>query len=325
MRAIVTGGGGFIGGHLIEALLRNGDEVVCIEQPGVDSWVRQLPITYLPIGIENEDTLSHHFRDADVVFHLAALTAARTPARFYQVNVDGTGTVLRAAERQGSRVPRVVLISSLAALGPCRNGELLSPDSIPCPLTHYGQSKLLAEAVAHTYRNRVPVTVLRFPSVYGPRERVVLTIFRMIQHGLAVSVGDWNKEFSLLYVRDAVQGLLAAGAMPGAIGRTYCVAHPEKVTWASFAGSIASALGRKPFHLRIPRPIAWAVAVGMEMAARCRGRAADLSRERLREITQRRWVCDSSRATNELGFVAAYASAQGALETANWYRKAAWL
>ncbi len=326
MRVVVTGGAGFIGSHLIEALIARGDEVVCIERPGGGAgWVREQRIDFAPVGLEHADTLRRALEGAEVVFHLAALTEARTPAAFYAVNADGTRHVLTAAAAHGSRAPRVILLSSLAALGPCRDSELLTPDTRPCPLSHYGQSKLMAEAMVHAYADRVPATILRFPSVYGPRERGVLTFFRMVRRGFAVTIGRWDRELSMLYVGDAVQTLLRAAAAPRAVGRTYCVAHPEVLTWARFADAAGQAIGRDPLRLSVPVPVACVVAAAAEVAGRLRRRAAILNRERMRELTQARWVCDPSRALAELDFRPQFPVERGAAEAVAWYRQAGWL
>ncbi len=325
MRVVVTGGAGFIGSHLIEALLARTDEVLCVERPGADcQWLQGLPIRMASVGIQDVGQLAAAFEGAGVVYHLAGLTAARSPAEFYAVNTEGTLHVLEAAARC-QRPPRVILLSSLAALGPCRNGEPLSPDSVPCPLSHYGQSKLLAEAMVHAFADRVPATVLRFPSVYGPRERGVLTFFQMVRRGVALTSGSWDREVSMLYVRDAVQVLLLAGTEDLAVGRTYCVAHPTPVSWAGFAGAVGRALGREPLRLAVPVPLARLIAVVAEVTAHLRRRAALLNREKMRELLQARWVCDPSRAMVELGFRPEFAVERGTAETAAWYRKAAWL
>jgi nucleoside-diphosphate-sugar epimerase len=326
MRVVVTGGAGFIGSHLIEALVARGDRVRCIERPGSRlGWLERQAIEFVPMGLESTERLRTALDGAQVVFHLAALTEARAPADFYAVNTEGTRRVLQAAATAGSAAPRVILLSSLAALGPCRAGEPLSPDSVPCPLSHYGQSKLLAEAMVHAFADRVPATILRFPSVYGPRERGVLKFFRMVRHGIAISVGRWDRELSMLYVRDAVQALLAAASSEPAVGRTYCVAHPDPVTWGGFADAAGRALGRMPLRITMPVGVAHAVAVAAEGVARVRKRAATINRERVRELIQARWVCDPSRAIGELRLHPEFDIVRGTAEAVAWYREARWL
>jgi nucleoside-diphosphate-sugar epimerase len=326
MRAIVTGGAGFIGSHLIEELVRRGDEVTCIERPGSPTeWIRGLPVRVRDIGLDNVRALEQELAGADTVFHLAALTQALRRAEYYAVNTEGTAMLLQAAARQGGGAPRFVFMSSIAAAGPCRNGEMLTPDTIPFPLSHYGHSKLLAEAVVHAYRDRVPSVILRFPTVYGPRERAVLKLFQLVRRRVALNVGGWDRANSVIYVRDVVAALLAAATSPQAVGRTYCVTHPVAVTWREFADAVGRALGRRPLLLTVPSGVARMVAVSAEAAAAVTRRAAILNRDRVREMTQSRWVCDGARAQRELAFQAGWGIDRGVPETAAWYKEAQWI
>jgi nucleoside-diphosphate-sugar epimerase len=326
MKAVITGGAGFIGSHLIEALVARGDEVVCVERPGASRrWIAELPIEVREHGVENPRLLASAFTGADVVYHLAGLTAARKPADYYRVNTEGTARVLRVAAELPGGPPRVVLASSLSASGPCVNGDPVCEESVPHPLSHYGHSKLMAELMMHAYADRVPGVILRLSSVYGPREQGVLKFFQLVQHGIALTVGAWNREVCLLYVRDLVQGLVAAGTNPLAVGRTYYLSHPQPITWRDFADAVGRALGRHPVLVSVPSSIAKVVAVGAELGAIVARTAAILNRERVREITQARWVCDVGRSIRELAFSPAYPLHRGVGETAAWYREAGWI
>ncbi len=118
MRAVVTGGAGFIGSHLIEALVARGDDVVCVERPGVcRRWLAGLDVRYRDWGLDDARSLVGAFAGADVVFHLAGLTEARVPRDYYAVNTEGTARVLEAATAQHAGAPRVILLSSLASAG----------------------------------------------------------------------------------------------------------------------------------------------------------------------------------------------------------------
>jgi len=130
---------------------------------------------------------------------------------------------------------------------------------------------------------------------------------------------------SLIHVGDVVHALLAAADCDRAVNRTYCIAHPERVTWRGFARAVGQALGREPLLVCVPPAVAWVIAVAAEGGARLRGAAAILNRERVRELVQERWVCDPSRARAELGFCPQYPVARGVAETAAWYREARWI
>ena len=324
MRVIVTGGAGFVGSHLTEALVARGDDVLCLERPGASrGWLDGLPIDFVDSGLDDPAALDRQLEGVDVVFHLAALTAAPKPEDYYAVNAEGTSNLIRAAAR-ASGTPHVILMSSLAAAGPCRNGDLLSARTTPYPLSHYGQSKLLAESVARAHSDVVPQTILRFPPVYGPREHDVYIMFRLVRRGLAVTVGSWDREISLIYVADAVAALLAAAERPTA-GRTYTVAHPEPVTWRRFVETVGAVMGRSPRLVALPRPAAMAVALAAETSVALLGGRAILNRQKIREMTQRRWVCEAHTAIKELEFEPRFPLDRGIAETARWYREEGWL
>jgi nucleoside-diphosphate-sugar epimerase len=326
MRAVVTGGAGFIGSHLIEALVARGDDVTCLERPGAPAeWIHDLPVRRVETGLRDVSQLAAELEGADVVFHLAALTQALHPSEYFEVNTEGTARLLQAALLQPGVVPRVVLMSSLAAAGPCRNGELLTPDTVPFPLSHYGHSKLLAEAVVHAYADRVPTVILRYPTVYGPRERAVLKLFQLVRRRVALTVGSWDRQNSLIYVSDVVASLLAAATAPRAIGRTYCITHPVAVTWREFASEVGRVLRSSPLLVSVPRHVAQLIAISAETIAGITGTAAILNRDRVREMTQLRWVCDGSRAEAELGFTGTWGIDRGVPATAAWYEEEKWI
>ena len=326
MRAVVTGGAGFVGSHLVEKLLNRGDEVVCIERPGADrGWVEGLDIEFKDCGLGETALLGNLVCGADVVYHLAALTEARTPDECYEVNTQGTANILKAAAGCSCSPPKVVFMSSLAAVGPAPEGGSLTADTPPRPLSHYGRSKLHAEAVIHAYADRVPAIICRFPAVYGPRDRVVLKLFSMVAKGFALTIGPWDREISFLHAADAVDGLIAAANTPGAVGNTYNLANPLPITWGEFVMAIGHALGRRPLKFAVPVIAARPIALVAETVAWLGHRAAVLNRDRVREISQARWVCDPGSAMAEIGFQPRYSLEAGVAETAEWLRRNQWI
>jgi nucleoside-diphosphate-sugar epimerase len=154
---------------------------------------------------------------------------------------------------------------------------------------------------------------------------VVLKLFRMVAKGFALTIGPWDREVSVIHAFDAVDGLIAAGIGAKAPGRTYNLAHPQSVTWGEFVLAIGRALGRRPLKFTVPVPAARPIALAAEAVAWLGRRAAVLNRDRVRELSQSRWVCNSATALTEIGFQPLYSLETGVVETAVWLRRNQWI
>lgn len=139
MKAFVTGGTGFIGSHLADALIADGryEEVRCLVREN-EKWLRNKSYTKIPGTLHNISALKKAMEDVDVVFHLAGVVKAPKPETFHRVNVDGTENIVRIAQKQ--KVPAIVILSSLAAVGPS-NGTPVDEYTAMRPVSMYGKSK----------------------------------------------------------------------------------------------------------------------------------------------------------------------------------------
>ncbi len=164
---------GFIGSHLIPALLARGHTVRALVRPTSDlTALRGLPVT-LDLGdVREPETLRAPVQGVEIVFHLAAALLVPEQATFDQVNTQGTLNLLRAVEQYaGPGFRRFVLTSSLAGAGPGADQTPLTEEAAPHPVSWYGQSKAAAEEAVRSYADRFPVTIVRPAAVYGERER----------------------------------------------------------------------------------------------------------------------------------------------------------
>jgi len=227
LRAVVTGGAGFIGSHLVDRLVADGHTVCVLDDLSTGS------ATNVPTGARFERTDVCDWpalRDVvtafkpDAVFHAAAQTdvgrSIREPDYDARVNVLGGLNVLRAAHAAGAR--RVVYASSAAVYGP--------PERLPVPETHptrpisdYGSSKLALEHYLNAYQARglIEYAALRFANVYGPRQRSdgeggVVAIFtdRMLAGKPVTIFGDGSKTRDYIYVGDVVEAVVRAASGP---------------------------------------------------------------------------------------------------------------
>jgi dihydroflavonol-4-reductase len=321
MRALVTGGTGFVGSHLLEALRDRG----LVPRALVRSRARAerlglTDIDWLLGDLRDPAVLREAVRDVDVVFHLAGVVAARTEREYEEVNVEGTRRLLEAAAETG---PRFILVSSLAAAGPSGPGQPRRGDEPPLPVTAYGRSKLRAEAAVRA--STLPWTLIRPPAVYGPRDTEMFRLFRAARIGVAPVFGRGDQELSLVYGPDLARALVDTALAPATAGGVYYPAHPERLTQAEVARTIGRAMGRTVRVARIPGPIARAVLHLTGAAARLLGRATILNPDKANEFLQPAWTCDPAPLEQASGWRAQHDLAAGAAAAAEWYRRHGWL
>jgi dihydroflavonol-4-reductase len=322
MKALVTGATGFIGGHLAETLRRRGDEVtVLARSPRKAESLLALGVRAVTGDLHDREALARAVEGQDEVFHVAGVVAARSEADFLASNRDGTANLLDAAARAGQ--PRFVLVSSMAAAGPARQGHPLTGAEPPRPVTAYGRSKLAAEAVVT--QSTLPWTIIRPPTVYGPRDREVLKVFRIVRLGLAPVFGDGGQELSAVHGGDLAEALVAAARASATMGRTYYACHPEVVTSADLVREVGAAMGRRPAIIRVPPGLGRALLAVTEATTALTGGTTILTRDKANEFFQPAWTGDPAPLTRDSGWRAAHDLRSGLEDTYRWYRSAGWL
>jgi UDP-glucose 4-epimerase len=314
MRALVTGGAGFIGSNLVDALLDRGDEVTVVDDLSTGrvenlDGARRRGITFCEADIRDAGRLHDIFAAAppDIVFHLAAQIDVRKsiedPAWDAGINVVGTVNVLEAARQTG--VGRVVNTSTGGAI----YGDvdtIPTPEATPPkPMAAYGQSKFCAEAYCGWYErlHGLSAVTLRYGNVYGPRqdplgEAGVIAIFcgKLIAGERPVIYGDGRQTRDYTYVADVVAANLAAAQHPEAHG-VYNVGTGTEASVLEVLGSLRRAAGLDDDELQ-----------------------PEFAPARLGEL--QRSALDVRRARAELGFDARYGLDDGLRSTLEWARSA---
>jgi len=321
MRALLTGPTGFIGSHLAEELLNKGYKVTCLVRKASSlKWIEGLDVTLSYGDCLDPDSLDAALAGADLVFHLAGVTRAPSEADFLEVNARGTENLIEAASRRLPRIKRFVYVSSLAAVGPSRNGKPVNEDTEPRPVSAYGKSKLEAERAVMKHAGSVPVTIIRPPAVYGPRDRDFYLLYRMLNMGVFPYWGE--SQYSLIYVEDLVKGIVRAAESKEADGKIFFLSEDSPHSNLEIAKAIAESLGCRPVRLRLPRS---AVTVIAGLGKLFGADNSIINVDKARELRHPRWVCDPARAQNELGFSSNVPMDKGFTWTANWYRIHQWL
>jgi nucleoside-diphosphate-sugar epimerase len=327
MKAMVTGATGFIGSHLAERLASQGYEVVCpVRDTGALGHLRGTKTTVTRLD-DLHDQLSRS-DGPDYLFHVAGATRGLDYDAYRAANVELTRQLLNSCAMGHSQGPlkKFVLVSSQAVAGPSPDdGAAITEDRPPVPISLYGRSKQEAEEVAKQFMDRVPVTIVRPPTVFGPRDRDVLGIFGCARFRFVPCLAGPDRLVSIIYVEDLVDGIVAAGLSERAAGQTYFLANPEPVVWRKFVLLVARVLGYRAMALPLPIPLLKLVALVNDIAGKLTGRPRLFRREKLEEARQIAWVCSSEKAYADLGWRARVPISEAIARTGKWYRDQGWI
>lgn len=322
MKALVTGGTGFVGAHLVQALCARGDTVTClIRSPAKAQGLGWTNVRLVSGDLDDAEALRAGCAGADVVYHVAGRISARNLNEFMAANRDGTANLLEAVAQAAT--PRFVFVSSLAAAGPTTPGTPIDETRPPSPVTPYGQSKLAAEVLVRTMAPGW--TIVRPPTVYGERDREVLKVFRLARMGVAPVFGDGSQELSVIYAGDLAAALVTAGTSPAAKNRLYYAAHPVTTTSRELVRAVGRAVGRVPRIVPLPPPLARGLLWTVGTVAHLFGRATLLSSDKAAEFLAPAWTCRPDALMRDTGWRAGTDLEAGLQRTAAWYRKEGWL
>lgn len=230
MTVLVTGGAGFIGSHLVDRLLKKGDEVIAIDNfnPFYDRSIKEKNISVhrehgnyrlVEEDIRNHDGLSEKVsEEIDVVVHLAAKGGVRPsvedPVAFQEVNVMGTQNMLELARERG--VTQFIFSSSSSVYGTNKKVPWSEDDQVLKPISPYASTKVSGELMGHVYSELYDMRflALRFFTVYGPRQRPDLAIhkfLRLMSNGDPITIyGDGRSRRDYTYIDDIIDGIIAA-------------------------------------------------------------------------------------------------------------------
>lgn len=260
MRVLVTGGGGFIGSHVVDRLLERGDTPRIFDL-SASPYHSPLEVETFTGSITDSANLDLAMRDCDAVIHLAAVAdvghVLADPVLAEEVNTRGTLNVLEAACR--AKVGRVVYGSTTWVYSDCPEQEVDEETAIPAPRHLYTATKLAGETYCAGYSELYDLdfTVLRFGIPYGPRARaagVVAKFTDLSFEGKALTIaGDGSTTRSFIYVEDLADGIVAA-LKPEAAGRTYNLSGDEVVTILEIAERVQENVDTCEITHTPPRP-----------------------------------------------------------------------
>ena len=326
MKALVTGGTGFIGSHLTEALIRKGVQVRCLLRKTSDvKWLKGLPVEFVAGDCSDKTSLEKAVSGVDWVFHLAGATKAIREQTYLDVNGFGTENLIQACLETNLHLQKFIYVSSQAAAGPSRNG-ISKKESDACqPVSFYGRSKRMGEESVLTHARELPAFILRPSAVYGPRDKDMFALFKCLSRRIKPCFTGPRQRLSLCYVQDIVQGILLAAEIEGRSGEVFFLSDGNDYRMEEIGDILAHAMGITALRIRVPRRMVAGIASFSEHLSKVFGSPPLLNKDKAEEIVQKEWVCDITKANALLGFEPRFPLLEGARLTFEWYKKEKWL
>ena len=263
-KTLVTGGLGFIGSHLVDSLLCEGFDVTVLDDlssgklENIAQHQHHKGLEIVTGDIRNLNLVKKAMKDADVVFHEAALAnvalSVRNPILTNDVNVSGTVNILKTAA--DLHVKRFIFASSAAVYGDTRSSEKKEDDTLN-PKSPYGVSKLAGEKYARSFFELygLETVSLRYFNVYGPRQNFnlqaqyggVITIFlnQLLKNASPTIYGDGEQTRDFVYVKDIVQANLLAMESKNAVGESFNIATGTRTRVNRIAETLKNTLSKK--------------------------------------------------------------------------------
>lgn len=322
MRAFVTGGSGFIGGHLVASLLGRRFDVRALIHHNPLPPAEKLEI--IRGDIWDRVLLGRALDGVEMLFHLASALGSSVIGReeFRRINVQGTESILEAARRSGVR--RVIHVSSAGVYGAVRKGEVATESSAPAPISIYDKTKLEGEEVALGFaREGMDVVVLRPGWAYGPRDRRTFKLIQAVCSGRFAMVTRGTGLQTPVFIDDLIKGIHLASEK-GQRGEVYHLAGGEVMAVRDMVDGIARACGRGRPRLFIPLPAARLAAFLIEAAYAPWRKEAPFNRSKLAFFVHSKPL-SIEKARRNLGFAPEVDFQSGIARTVAWYRNQGWL
>lgn len=329
---LITGASGFVGSNLAATLSAQGRNVRCVVRGTSDtSRLEALEAEICRGSLEDRDFLSRAVADVDAVFHVAGCTAAFHARQYRRVNVDASRRLAEVCAAR-EKPPVFIFVSSLAAGGPATDDQPRSENDCDQPVSTYGRSKLSAELEIVKLADRLPISIVRPPIIFGPADRASLNLYQTLRYSRLHPLPGFRQfSVSLVYIADLCDGLILVAdrgsrATPDdPLRGTYYVAADRAVSYPEFGKLAGQAAGWSAWPVPIPKALFWIVGACGELVGRLRRQPVVLNLDKIREATAPGWVCTDAKIRSELGYQPRAPLEQRFAETVQWYRDHGWL
>lgn len=326
-KVFVTGGTGFIGSTLVDELIKKNYEVKClVRRKSNIRWLKSKPVEFVHGDLWDRDILRQALENVDYVYHVGGVTFAKKKEEYFIGNAEATRSLIKICYEVNPNLKKFVHLSSQTVAGPSINAETPVDENSQCrPITTYGKSKLEAENIVLQYCNRLNITIVRAPAVYGPRDYAIFEYFKAMNKGLQALIGFRKKLVSLIYVKDLVNGIILAGESEKAKSNIYFVSSEKFYTWNEIGTITSKIMGKKTLTVKIPHSLVYTVGALAQFFGMFSSKPTILNLEKCKDITQKYWTCSMEKARRELGFNENVSIKEGIKQTVDWYRENGWI
>jgi dihydroflavonol-4-reductase len=326
----VTGATGFIGKRWVQDLLRTGYRVrVSVRTDeglqAFQSLSHASKLEVLKVDLFQSKDIDRCLEGVEALFHLAGKVTAWDEASFMEANSLLTERLVQGAIRARSHLKHFVHISSLAAAGPSAEHTPRVESAPDGPVSAYGRSKLAGERQLESLRGVLPVTIVRPPMVYGPGDRGLLSVVKMVQGRVVPYLkGRHGKWYSSVHVDDLIQGFHKILARPQ-VFELYYLASKEIIRFEAILAAMAGALQTTPLLIPAPRWMPRVLASMSGLFLSKKKPVPPLNWDKVSEIHPDFWTCDAAKARKELGWDARIEMQTGIGEVIRWYQNQGWI
>jgi nucleoside-diphosphate-sugar epimerase len=325
VRVLLTGGTGFIGSRLLQALLDRGHQINLVVNRTQPSVPEGPAVKYHRCDLTDPVNFRSAGFKADAAVNVAG--QLRVPGiadeHYWKVHYEATKHVLEECTR--FKLKRLVQVSTTGVYGvtgraPVGEDGPISPSDI------YERTKWEGERYAREYCSdgKIDLVVARPGLVYGPGDRHLLGLYKAIRWGVFRIIGDGENFVHPIFIDDLTAGLVSCLESPAAAGGTFNLVNESPVSFSALCGEIAGAVGKNLPRMRIPIGVAKMAAAGFEGVRAVTRMEMPLSRDRVEFMTSNR-AYDASRARTVLGFRAPTSLTEGIRRTVAWYKEKGWI
>ena len=293
---LVTGGNGFIGKRLTDALLQAGYKVRIVSRRQPKEQPVNPDVSIVQADYQNTTSLIRAMQGCSMVYHLAAAIFGFQFSDFETANTLATQHMVEAANKTPS-LERFIYVSSLAASGFAPDEQHpRTEDNTPAPISDYGITKLGGEKAVQTLKPGLKWTIVRPPIVYGRNDSGVSKIASWVKRGLMVNTSG-NGLFSFVFVDDLVDALVAIPHTEGTENEIFFISEEKNYPWPIFIEKMAQAMGiKKPFMPKAPVWVLHVAAAVYSLVARMTGNQPALNYDKVKEaVIDGHWICSSAK------------------------------